>query len=210
MGADQRLLEPQRALPFPLIIPRWIEPEPGESLPDYARRMASPIDWPDRLVIGGVSFGGMVAAEIATQLRPAGLVLIATCLSARSIPTAYWFANALSNAIPTPLMGAAAQLPERFLDLFGGFDAPERRLIADMLADVSVRSLRRMADMVRQWRGVPVPTCPRLWIHGADDPVIPAKKVKPDVVIPAAGHLVNWTHAEEVNEQITRFVERLS
>ena len=44
----------------------------------------------------------------------------------------------------------------------------------------------------------------------ADDPVIPARKVEPDVVIPGAGHLVNWTHAERVNEEIARFVESVS
>lgn len=210
MGADERLFEPQRALPYPLITPRWIEPEAGERLPDYARRMAARIDKPERFVLGGVSFGGMVAAELAADLKPAGLVLIASCLSARSIPTTHWFVNALSKAIPRPIIGAAAQLPRRFLDLFSGFDTVQRRLLADMLADVSAKSLRRMAEMVRLWPGAASPTCPRLWIHGADDPVIPAGKVEPDVVIPGAGHLVNWTHADEVNDQITQFVEGLS
>ena len=210
MGADQRLFQPQRALPYPLITPRWIEPEADERLPDYARRMASRIDWPDRFVLGGVSFGGMVAAALTADLQPAGLVLIATCLSSRSIPTAYWFVNALSKAIPRPIIGASARLPQRFLDLFSGFDTAQRRLLADMLADVSAKSLRRMAEVVRLWPGAESLTCPRLWIHGADDPVIPVRKVQPDVVIPGAGHLVNWTHAERVNEEIARFVARLS
>ena len=66
MGADQRLFQPQRALPYPLITPRWIELEAGEGLPDYARRMASRIDKPERFILGGVSLGGMVAAELAS------------------------------------------------------------------------------------------------------------------------------------------------
>ena len=210
MGADQRLFQPQRALPYPLITPRWIEPEAGERLPDYARRMASRIEKPDRFVLGGVSFGGMVAAELAANPQPAGLVLIATCLSSRSIPTAYWFVNALSKAIPNPLIGASARLPRRFLDLFATFDSAERHIMADMLAEMSVTSLRRMSGMIRSWPGAAPLTCPRLWLHGADDPVIPAKKVEPDVVIPGAGHLVNWTHADRVNEEITRFVESVS
>ena len=210
MAADERLFEPQRALPYLLITPKWIEPEAGERLPDYARRMASRIDKPDRFIIGGVSFGGMVAAELAADLAPAGLVLIASCLSARSIPTTHWFVHALSKAIPAPVIGAAGQLPKRFLDLFSGFDSVQRRLLADMLADTSADSLRRMAEMVRLWPGAASVTCPRLWIHGGDDPVIPVRKVEPDVVIPGAGHLVNWTHADEVNEEIARFVEGLS
>jgi pimeloyl-ACP methyl ester carboxylesterase len=36
-------------------------------------------------------------------------------------------------------------------------------------------------------------------IHGADDELIPVKRVKADVVVAGAGHLVNVTHAEAVN-----------
>jgi hypothetical protein len=40
--------------------------------------------------------------------------------------------------------------------------------------------------------------------------VIPLRKVAPDAVVPGAGHLVNWTHAPQVNPLIRRFVDGLS
>ena len=65
LGADERLFEPQRAA-FPgLEVPPWLPHEPEESLDAYARRMAATI-WPsEHFYIGGASFGGMVALEMA-------------------------------------------------------------------------------------------------------------------------------------------------
>ena len=43
LGADHRLLEPQRE-EFPqLVVPAWIPPRAKESLPDYAARMAETV-----------------------------------------------------------------------------------------------------------------------------------------------------------------------
>src|ERR1043165_10147598 len=75
MGADERLLAPQRA-EFPdLVVPRWIPALRGESLADYARRLASSLGPAQDRWIGGVSLGGMVALEMAPILRPRGVVL---------------------------------------------------------------------------------------------------------------------------------------
>lgn len=209
LGADQRLLEPQRDLPYELITPGWIEPAQGQTLPEYARRMAAGIDWPDRCLLGGVSFGGMIAAELAPQVKPDALLLIASCLSARSIPSMFRFLNALGKAVPDAAIRLSGGLSRRFVNLFGDFSDEVQLLLADMLRRASVNLLRRAGEMALAWPGAPQPPCPRLWIHGGRDLVIPLPKVNPDVVIPGGGHLINWTHAEQVNRLIRSFVERL-
>ncbi|MFZ1934503.1 MAG: thioesterase domain-containing protein, partial [Thermoguttaceae bacterium] len=72
LGADHRLLEPQRAAFPQLIVPPWIPPRKHESLPQYAERMAQTVAPPHDvpLVLGGVSFGGMLAYEMARWLKP--------------------------------------------------------------------------------------------------------------------------------------------
>lgn len=39
-------------------------------------------------------------------------------------------------------------------------------------------------------------------VHGDRDRLIPVRRVKPDRVIAAAGHLLNVTHADAVNDFI--------
>jgi len=45
-------------------------------------------------------------------------------------------------------------------------------------------------------------------IHGSADRLIPASRVKATHVVPDAGHLVNVTHAGEVNAFIRRVLDR--
>jgi pimeloyl-ACP methyl ester carboxylesterase len=63
--------------------------------------------------------------------------------------------------------------------------------------------------MILGWEGVDGFCCPKLHLHGARDVIIPIRKVHPDVVFPDGGHMINWTHAEQVNEIICRFLDGL-
>jgi hypothetical protein len=86
LGTTGQLLEPQQR-DFPhLEVPPWLEPHDGETLPAYGRRMAASLggSGPD-LVLGGVSFGGMVAFEMARHVSTRCVVLIASCATGRAL-----------------------------------------------------------------------------------------------------------------------------
>jgi pimeloyl-ACP methyl ester carboxylesterase len=226
MAADSRIFAPQRALPFPVLTPDWPPPEAGEDLPAYARRVATGIDWPARFVVGGVSFGGMVAAELAAATaagatepapmpRPMGLILIASSLTGRSVPGTYRFVNALTRAVPDQFFSFGAGFSRQFLSVFGHLGDDDRTLMADMLRKTSVGDIRRWADMIMHWQGPGPIDCPRLWIHGDRDLVIPLDQIRqaghePEVIIPGGSHLMSYTDAERVNEPIERFVRGLA
>ncbi len=223
MAADSRLFAPQRALPFPVVAIDWPSPQAGEALPAYARRVAGGIDWPTRFVIGGVSFGGMVAAELAAAAesdppaipRPLGLVLIASALTGRAVPGAYRFVNALTRAVPDQLISFSAGFSRQFLNVFGHLGSDDRELMADMLRQTSVTDIRCWADMIMHWDGPAPSGCPRLWIHGEQDLVIPLAQVRragfePDVIVPGGGHLLSYTDPASVNAPIEAFVRRVS
>ncbi len=86
MAADERLFEPQRQAISGLIVPPWIEPDPDEHLVSYAQRMASQIDPAGLVLIGGVSFGGMIALEMAYRLGLSECVLISSIRSPEEMP----------------------------------------------------------------------------------------------------------------------------
>jgi pimeloyl-ACP methyl ester carboxylesterase len=54
------------------------------------------------------------------------------------------------------------------------------------------------------WPGEPSVEPPVFQIHGERDWLLPVHKERPDCVIPRAGHLINLTHAEEVNAYLRR------
>lgn len=210
LAADERLLDPQRELPCTVITHPWLEPEENETLPHYARRVAESREWPAGCVLGGVSFGGMLAAEMSLLLRPRGVVLIASCLSSKAVPALYRFVNTLCRVVPDPALRMGTIVSRPVVNFFRSIGEKDSDVMMDMMKTTPVPRLRRTTDMVLGWEGLAELPCPRVWIHGENDLVIPLKKLsphKPEVVVPGAGHLVNWTHRKETNEAILRFLE---
>src|SRR5437764_11227763 len=85
MGGDERVFQ-QLDLSFcnPVFI-NWIEPLKTENITQYAGRLKEQIKDPEP-IIGGLSFGGMVAVEIAKQLPAKKIILISSSKSKKEIP----------------------------------------------------------------------------------------------------------------------------
>ncbi|HEY0140718.1 MAG TPA: hypothetical protein VGF48_07470 [Thermoanaerobaculia bacterium] len=70
VGADRRLFDSQRSCAAELHVIEWIDPAaPDEPLAHYAQRLASSVDTSRPFVLGGASFGGMVALQLARHVR---------------------------------------------------------------------------------------------------------------------------------------------
>src|SRR5262245_7658263 len=86
MAADARLFEHQLARFPTLRVPSWIDPGRRESLRAYAARFARVVDPGVPCIVGGASFGGVVAQEMAKQLRAVACVLIGSIRSPAELP----------------------------------------------------------------------------------------------------------------------------
>jgi len=205
MAADERLFAPQLAAFPALCVPGWIEPLPAESLRAYAARMARLIDPGCPCIVGGASFGGMVALEMAPFLHADACLLIG---SVRSSDELSWRWRALR-----PL----ATLGPRALGLSAALAA---RLSAPWLKQGTVRRLMRLSQpqaafvrwamcAVVRWRPSPATRRVKVFqIHGEADRTLPAHRTRPDVVVPAGAHALSLTSASAVTEFIRQCVER--
>jgi pimeloyl-ACP methyl ester carboxylesterase len=152
------------------------------------------------LILGGCSFGGMVAFEMAHSLRPQALVLIGSVAGPRAIPLCLHALSLLSPAIPK----MAFRLTQRFIPamtrVFGIQTADQQALFADMLRDTPAEFLRWACASVSRWKPRTLTGVPIFSIHGTEDYVLPLGGRHVDVVVPGAGHLLPMTNAKEVNE----------
>jgi len=205
MGADERLFAPQRA-EFPnLRVPAWIDPLPGESLRFYAARLARRVDPGRPCLVGGASFGGIVALEMAPHLQARACVLIASVRSPDELPWG-WRALRVVTAFSPEHLGIAAGLVARYL-------APslptETRQRLQRLSRPKAAFVRWASWAVSQWWPSPAARRVQVFhIHGALDRTLPVWYTRPDVVVPRGGHLLPRTHAAEVNCFLRENLER--
>lgn len=182
-------------LPDAEVVP-WLDPRPHESIPDYALRLADSIGVSGDVIVCGVSFGGIVARELAVHLRAKACVLVSSIRSVRQLPP--WFRvfvpfarfrlEAMMDAIGT----TASVWPQRIrtrstarLTKLGGDAGSWHRW-----ATASVLRWHASSDLDR---------VPLVQIHGDRDKTFPIRYVDPDISIPGGGHEMALTHASEIS-----------
>jgi len=217
LGTDPRLFDrQQRALGDDLECPGWLIPEPCESFDGYTRRWArrlEPRPGDTRpLFIGGVSFGGMVAMQMARHLRPQAVILIGSCRSAAAKPKRWQAARRIGDLIPDRLLGKRVfALGALWVSLLDGLDDTNRSLMMQMAGDSDPDRIRWSGHACADWQLMPQndPGFPPIHqIHGRHDPIIPLHAGDPDTVIPGGKHLINLSHPHTVNRYIMDVTKR--
>jgi pimeloyl-ACP methyl ester carboxylesterase len=206
LGADHRLLEPQLAAFPQLIVPPWIPPRKNESLPSYAARMAETLapshDSP--LLIGGVSFGGMLACEVARHLKPDAVLLIASCRTPKNLRPWQVRLRHLLPFVPVQIWSIAKLLSGPVMWALHRRSPVKRQMLVRMFKESDSRFMHWVLQAILNWQPEPLDGVPVFQIHGSRDIMISASRVTPDVLIPGGGHLINMSRAEEVNSFIAR------
>ncbi len=208
LAADKNVFLPQKAAFPDLIVPAWPRPQRGETLREYCARMAEQLrtdaaairDTPP--IIGGASFGGIVALHMAELLRSQAVVLIGSVRS----PTELSRLAKLSR----PLCPLVSLLPVRLLQAlswplttrFARRRASHLSGLARQFWRADPCVLRWSLQRILDWSAEPVVDCPVLQIHGNRDWVLPISNTQPDVVVQGGGHVISLTHANEVNDFI--------
>lgn len=205
MGGDSRLFRLIRMPEVEIVTPDHTDPAQGETLTQYASRIADRLNIQATDVVGGVSFGGMLAAEIARQRPVAGLILLGSCLRPARLPWSYRWLEMLGRFIPDFVLGLRSWRPLvrwRFAPL-----SPDAETcLIEMAATYPTAQIRAFARMVIGWPGIDNVACPVLSVHGDYDRIIPVKCAEPDLILKDAGHAFTLTHADDTISAIREFL----
>lgn len=209
MGADGRLMRPVQIPGIEVLTPDHAEPIAGEPLTSYAARVAERHGVKPSDVVGGASFGGMLAAEVANQRPVAGLVLLGTCIRPWRLPWPYKALYTLRHLIPDfalRLRGWEPLVRRRFEP------ATEEALglLIAMNAVCPASHIREFGRMAVEWEGAGDFEGPTLSVHGDNDRVIPIACGEPGVILKGAGHAFTLTHPEKTNSAIEGFLRAIT
>jgi pimeloyl-ACP methyl ester carboxylesterase len=205
MAADGRLFRSIRIPEAEIVTPDHAEPMPGETLTQYAARIANGLNIQPSDIIGGISFGGMLAGEIARQRQVAGLILLGGCLQPGRLPGLYRWLERLGRFIPDSLLSLRSWRPLVHWR-FALLTKDAETCLIEMGAGYPAAQIRAFSRMVIDWPGVYDVGCPVLSIHGDSDRIIPMKSAQPDIILKNAGHAFLLTHAAETTSAIREFL----
>ena len=195
MGADHRVFS-RLNLPENHTHLSWIENEPDETLESYALRMADKITHKNPILIG-LSFGGIVAQEIAAIRPVEKIVLISTIKSQMEKPWYFKLASRLRliDMIPEILLKS----PNTFVYFaFSLQTREEKRMLKQCIEQSSPAHLKWAMKQVVDWPST-VHKTPTFHIHSTRDRIFPIKTINFDALI-NGGHFAIYTNADELNE----------
>lgn len=175
----------------------WLNHHPKETLQAYAARMAEQIK-EENPIIMGLSFGGMIAIEIARQFPVKKLIIISGVKTARELPR--WMRIAGKWQMHKWLPVRSNILTERYDNRMLGISSPEEKKI--------VKTYRKALDKKFQsWAINHILTWQNHWypqnaihIHGEKDRMFPIKNITATHIIRNGTHLMVYNQAGQVSE----------
>jgi pimeloyl-ACP methyl ester carboxylesterase len=197
LGADERVFQRLDYQHHKPIYIHWIAPKHKESIRDYATRLLTQIT-SEKPWLLGVSFGGMIATEIAQQMDCEGIILVSTTTTREEIPVLYRLAGKLHlhRCLPTALLKRANAFT---CWLFGMKTIPEKQLLKSILQDTERLFLSWAINAILHWDNRK-PINYTLRLHGSKDRILPISNLNDtDVVILDGGHLMIYSNADTVN-----------
>jgi len=207
LAADERMyarvrealaIIPWDIMPFELVTPRLLVPNRGEMMKGYARRTAEALHIQPHDIIGGCSFGSMVASAIAVQIRVQGLVLLSGALDSSALVHSSRMFNRIAHIIPFPLLQRVLASDWFLHSIFGEANPADIELGRAMLLDTPEQTLRRGGFLAATCELEKPLTVPVHALHGADDRVLHAPEIDHCKLIPSAGHGMVVSHPYEV------------
>ncbi|HEY0731127.1 MAG TPA: alpha/beta hydrolase, partial [Chitinophagaceae bacterium] len=207
LGADERAFE-KLNLPEDWNIKhiKWVDPLSNESLEHYSKRLSEQIDRSSTYSFIGLSFGGIIALEMAKFMHPRRIVVLSSLTTQSELPLKYKIAGKfwLHKMVPSYFYKNPTSLTNW---LFGVKNNSDKRLLKMIIEDTPDYFLKWAIDRILNWSNNVRPD-DVIHIHGDKDKLLPVHLTKADVIIKNAGHLMVYTHADQVSKTLTEVLNR--
>jgi pimeloyl-ACP methyl ester carboxylesterase len=200
LGADKRVFQNIEFGNYKPIYINWILPLENEKIKQYSARISNQITEINPTILG-ISFGGIVAQEVAFQVNVEKLILLATFEQRVELPN---YLKILGNLKIDKL------IPSRFLKsynfltnyAFGVETKSNSKILKKILEDTDKIFLKWSLRQLAEWNpNQELKIMKKITIHGTNDKIIPKFKTKKyNYEIKGGGHFFTLTHSNEINE----------
>lgn len=199
LGADERVFKFLDLSGFSVTCIEWIDHTEGETMTQYAKRMARQLTHVNPILIG-VSFGGMMAIEVAKFIETDKIIIISSAKTHSELPH-YFKAKRkplVLRLIPNWLL-TYPNIVNQWL--FGTESVRDKKLLKEILTDTDARFLRWALNAIALWTNEH--THPNLThIHGRTDRILPHRFVCCDFTVDDGGHFMIVNRAGMISKLV--------
>ena len=175
----------------------------NESLQGYALRLKEQIKEPGAVIVG-VSFGGMLATEIA-KTDPTSKVIIVSSnkikdefpkifLTGKYLPVYKW--------LPSILLKKGTIIRSKFFSPKG---EKQKKIFQQILSDTDTKFTKWAIYSILHWKNKVTPDNV-IHIHGTSDNLLPYRLVKADYAIKNGTHLMIMNQYKEISELLKKLI----
>jgi pimeloyl-ACP methyl ester carboxylesterase len=203
LGADERVFQ---KLAIPGVVFKYV-PWPflhkRDTMRSYAEKIAALIpEGPSDHVLG-LSFGGMLASEIALMRPGQKVFLVSSCKSPAELPPLNPVIRFLARR-RLVFMGALWLMQGRLMKMFGARTWVVKKLVREVMADSDPHFVRLAGKVILDWKVTAPPRNDLVQIHGTADKILPPQYVHPTDWIEDGEHLMIYIRAEEVSAVVAQ------
>jgi len=204
LGADKSIFQKLELRQLQPRFIEWIPPSKNETMEAYAQKLLNQIDLSEPFVLLGVSFGGMIAVEIAKITSPDKTFLISSAKKYTEIPFLYRLMGKLGlhKLLPSAFLKWANPITYFF---FGGHEEDEKKLLKNILKKTDAHFMKWAIDQIVNWKNTDVPEN-IVQIHGTHDRILPCLETEEPILLANTGHLMIYQEAAQVSQIINEIV----
>jgi pimeloyl-ACP methyl ester carboxylesterase len=197
VGANDKIFSNLDLEGFDIVHIKWPKHRNNETIQNYVKKLLPQIKKDTQPILIGMSFGGIVAAELAKLINPEKTILISTIKTYHERPFKIMFMNSVKfhRLIPGKLV---INLRFWLKYVLGKLSKQDYELIEDMIQEVDVDFNKWAVDQVIHWKNEEVPDNV-VHIHGTRDWIFPRHYIQDCYWIKGGTHFMVVNKAKEIN-----------
>lgn len=205
LGADRRVFSFLDLSFCEPIYVDWIDPMKKESLQSYALRLRKEIPESDAVIVG-ISFGGMLATEMAKADPNVKVIIIASNKTANEFPkyikAAKYFP--IYKWLPGSILKNSAYLLKRVISRNG---KEQKKVLLAIIRETDMHFAKWSFTAILNWDNKEVPKN-LIHMHGTADRLLPHRLVKADHLIKGGNHVMPMDSHEEVSALLKDLISK--
>lgn len=200
LGTDKELYRNLSINGYQLKILDWPLPEKNLSLREYASRFLPQIDSSKPVTLLGVSFGGMLCAELAEQVKTNKVFLISSCRNRNEFPVTLKTLKYIPvyKLVPDKAVRLLAKTKRKFLGFEKSFEPVFQRMIDSMPENYFACCISYIINWERMSNSANI-----IQIHGSSDKLL-YKKATTSYTIKDGSHSMVLNRADEISAILTK------